>query len=216
MVAVSHTIMGSSSQKFIVATKQEILGYQRKLAWFSLHKRDLYFEMAGILEGSHSSYHKDGSIWRTSTATNKKPKYVKHHYPLNRFHGWFNLGMGMLLKSSFPYNPELKARDKKHQIQFIDIDCFPSEALNIVVDLIETDQKNLLQKEDMQPPVDAQVFEFISNNLLIFVTILGHDHNLLISPYNGDFKGVTCRHFNRRYTASPPGGKIDFEAYKYD
>jgi len=208
--------MGSSSKKFIVATKQEILGYQRKMAWFSIHKRDLYFEMAGLLEGSHSSYHKDGSIWRTSPATNKKPKFVKHHYPMNNFHGWLSLGIGMLLKTSFPYNPELKARDNKHHLKFVDIDYFPSEALNIVVDLIEISHNSLLQKEDMQPPKDALVFDFISNKLMILVTILGHDHNLLVCPYDGNFKGVTCRHFNKRYSASPPGGQIEFEAYKND
>jgi len=206
--------MGLSSLKFIVATKKEILGYQRKIAWFSVHKRDLYFEMAGLLEGSHSSYHKDGSIWRTSPATNKKPKFVKLHYPLNSFCGWLSLGMGMLLKTSFPHNPELKARDKKHHLNFVDIDCFPSDALNIVVDLIEISQKNMLQEENMQPPKDALVFEFISNNVMLLITILGHDHNLLICPYDGDFKGVKCRHFNKRYSASPPGGQVDFEAYK--
>jgi len=208
--------MGSSSKKFILATKQEIFGSRRKLAWFSIHKRDLYFEMAGFHEGSHSSYHKDVSIWRTSPATNKKAKYVKHHYPLARFHGWFELGMGMLLKAALPNDSVLKASDKKHQVQLVDIDCFPSEALNIVVDLIETKRRDLLQTEDMQPPADSQIFEFTAGDLSIITTILGHEHNLLISPYVGDFKGVTCRHFNKRYTASPKGEQVVFEAYKYD
>ncbi len=208
--------MASSAQKIIIATKQEILGYHRKLAWFSLHSRDLYFEMAGILEGSHSSYHKDGSMWRTSPATNKRAKFVKLHYPLYQFQGWFHLGLGMLLKSSLPYGPELKNRDKKHQIHFVDIDKFPSEALNLVVDLLEPKRQDLLQAGDMQPPVDAQVIEITSSNPWLFVTILGHDHNLLISPYDGDFKGVTCRHFNKRYSANPPGTRCAFEAYKLD
>lgn len=122
----------------------------------------------------------------------------------------------MLLKTSFPHNPELKASDKKHHIKFVDIDCFPSLTLNIVVDLIEISQSSLLQKEDMQPPKDALILDFISNNLMVLITILGHDHNLLICPYDGDFKGVTCRHFNKRYSASPPGEQVELEAYKYD
>ena len=208
--------MASTAQKFIVATKQKISGCQRKLAWFSLHRRDLYFEMAGMLEGSHSSYHKDGSMWRTSPATNKQARYVKRHYPLDQFQGWFHLGIGMLLKSSLPSNPELKNRDKKHQIHFVDVDKFPSEALNLVVDLLEPNRKEILQAGDMQPPVDAHILEITSSNLLFFVTILGHDHNLLISPYDGDFKGVTCRHINKRYSANPPGSRCEFEAYKLD
>jgi hypothetical protein len=205
-----------SAQKIVIATKQEILGYPRKLAWFSFHIRDIYFEMAGILEGSHSSYHKDGSIWRTSPATNKRAKFLKLHYPLYQFQGWFHLGLGMLLKSSLPHSPELKNGDKKHQIYFVDIDKFPSEALNLVVDLLEPNRQELFQAGDMQPPVDAQVIKVTSSNPWLFVTILGHDHNLLISPYDGDFKGVTCRHFNKRYTANPPGTRCALEAYKLD
>jgi hypothetical protein len=208
--------MTSSSQKFIIATKQEISGSQRKLAWFSLQSKDLYYEIAGILEGSHSSYHKDGSMWRTSPATNKQARYIKQHYPFNQFQGWFHLDIGMLLKSSLPSNPELKNRDKKHQIHFVDIDKFPSAALNLVVDLLEPNRQELLAAGDMQPPVDAQIYEFTSSHLLIFVTILGHDHNLLISPYDGDFKGVTCRHINKRYSANPPGSLCELEAYKLD
>jgi len=206
--------MASSAQKIIVATKQEISGCPRKLAWFSLHSRDLYFEMAGILEGSHSSYHKDGSMWRTSPATNKRAKFVKRHYPIEQFQGWFHLGIGMLLKSALPHNPELKNKDKKHEIHFVDIDKFPSDTLNLVVDLLGPNRQDLLQADDMQSPADANIVEITSSNPWILVTILGHDHNLLIRPYDGDIKGVTCRHINRRYSANPPGSHCAFEAYK--
>lgn len=208
--------MSRSSQKFILATKQVISGHQRKLAWLSLHGKDLYFELAGMLEGSHNSYHKDGSIWRTSLATDKRAKYVKHHYPLEHFQGWFHLGLGMLLKSSLPSSPELKSKDRKHTIEFIDIDEFPSEALNIVVDLLESGKQELLETGDMLPPVDTYVVKFVSKQLEVYVSILGHDHNLLISPYYGEPKGVTCRHINKRYSANPPGRHCAFEAYKLD
>lgn len=208
--------MVSSAQKIVVATKQEILGYRRKLAWFSLHGRDLYFEMTGVPEGSHSSYHKDGSVWRTSPATNKRAKFVKKHYPVEQFQGWFRLGVGMLLKSALSHNPELKNRDKKHEAHFIDIDKFPSEALNLVVELLEPNRRDFLRANDMQPPVDAYVVEITSSNPWILVTILGHDHNLLIMPYYGDIKGVSCRHINKRYSANPPGSQCAFEAYKLD
>lgn len=205
--------MGSTKNKFIVATQREVNGFQRKLAWFQIQKQDIYFEIAGVLDGSHSSYHRDGSIWRTSPATNNRAKFVKYHYPLKHFHGWLSLGMGMLLKTACSNEPVLKNKDRKHQITFVDIDSFPSIALNIFVDLVETSHKSLLECEDMQPPPDAQLIEFQSNRLTIIVTLLGHDHNLIVCPYDGEFKGVTCKHYNRRYTASPPGGKIEYEAY---
>lgn len=206
--------MGSSSKKIIIATEQVISGCKRKLAWFKIHKRDLYFEMAAIMDGSHSSYHKDGSIWRTSPATNKKPKLVKRHYPLNNLRGWFPLGIGMLLKTSLPNNPKLKDSDKKHDLKLVDIDLFPSDSLNIVVDIVDISQKNILNTLDMLPPKDALLLEFTANTYIINVTLLGHDHNLLVCPYDVEFKGVTCRHFNKRYSASPPGGVVEFEAYK--
>lgn len=208
--------MTAAAQKYIIATKQEVSGYPRKLAWFSIHSRDLYFEMAGILEGSHTSYHKDGKMWRTSLATNKRAKFIKHHYPLNQFHGWYPLGLGMLLKSSLPYNPKLKNKDKKHHVSFVDIDQFPSSVLNLVADLLEPNRGDLFQARDMQPPMDAQIIEITSSNPWIYVTVLGHDHNLLIAPYDSDFKGVTCRHINKRYSANPPGSRISYEAYKLD
>ena len=213
---VSQNIMTSLSQKHIIASEQEISGYHRKLAWLALHSRDLYFEMAGVLDGSHSSYHKDGTMWRTSPATNKRAEFQKCHFPLNQFQGWFNLGLGMLLKSSLENNPKLKKKDKKYHIHFVNIDMFPSKALNIVVDLLEPNRLDLFLPRDMQPPTDAHIIEITSSNPWIFVTILGHDHNLLISPYNGDFKGVTCRHFNKRYSASLPGSRYAFEAYDLD
>jgi hypothetical protein len=205
--------MGSSTKRFILATKQEVSGHQRKLAWFSFHKADFYFEIGSILEGSHSSYHRDGSIWRTSPVTNDKPRYVEQHFPLNLFHGWVSLGLGMLSKNTLPHAAELKQRDRKHQIQCVDL--FPSSTLNMVVDLIGSGHKKLLQTVERRLPEGAESYEFQKANLSIVVTVLGHDHNLLIRPYDGEFKGVTCRHFDRRFTASPKGRQVEFEAYEH-
>ncbi len=206
----------SVKQKYIIATKQKISGYHRKLAWFSFHGNDLYYATSVIIDGSHSSYHKDGSIWRTSPATSKKAKLTKKHYPLCQLQGWFNLDFGMLLKSALCNSPELRNRDQKHQISYVDIDEFPSETLNLVVDLLEPGRQELFLADDMLPPKDAQVIEIKSTDPWLFVTILGHDHNLLVSPYDADFKGITCRHFNKRYSANAPGKRYGFEAYKKD
>ena len=122
----------------------------------------------------------------------------------------------MFLKSALPSNPELKSRDKKHQIRYIDIDKFPSEALNLVVDLLGPNRRELFEADDMRPPEDAQVIEITSSKPWLFITVLGHEHNLLISPYYGGSGGVTCRHFNKRYSANSPGSHYGYEAYKRD
>jgi len=205
--------------KIIIATKQEIGSSQRKLAWFHLQKDDLYFEIAGMLEGSHISYHKDGNLFRTSPGTNKRARFVRKHFPLAQFQGWYKLGLGMVLKSSLNKNPELKSADRKHQIHEVDIDQFPSDALNLVAELLEPNRVDLLNHEAMRPPPNAHVIEVTTSHPWIILTILGHDHNLLISPYDygGKSKGVRCRHLNKRYSANPPGGGIcSFEAYKVD
>ncbi len=210
--------MSSSAQKIIVATKQKINSFQRKLAWFEFRNNNLYFEIAGILEGSHNSYHKDGNIFRTRPATNNKPKPIKAHLPLEQFKGWYPLGPGMILKSSLNSSPKLKNRDSKHLVYEIDINQFPSEALNLVVDILEPNRDDLLACDTMSPPHNAHIIKITTSKPWLIITILGHDHNLLISPYdNGQSQGVTCRHINDRYSANRPGGGcVSYEAYKID
>jgi len=206
----------SSALKIVVATQQSIGGVQRKLAWFSRHKNDLYFELAGMLEGSHSSYHRDGKLFRTSPATQKHANLIARHLPLSQFQGWHRLGLGMVLKSSLARNPALKSKDRKCQVHEVDIDLFPSDALNLMAGLLDSGGRSLLNDPEMYPPPDAHVVKVDVPPLWIFITILGHSHNLLISPYDGAFQGVTCRHFNKRYSANPPGRSCYLEAYKLD
>ena len=208
--------MTTSAQKIIIATKQEIDGFKRKLAWFELRLDDLYLEIAGIIEGSHISYDKDGNVFRTSPATNKRAKFFSKQLPLLQFHGLYSLGIGMVQKSALGQNPRLKNKDSKYQVYEVDIDQFPSETLNIFAELLEQNRYDLIISESMRPPIDAHTIEVKSTRPWIIITILGHEHNLLVCPYDADFQGVTCRHFNKRYSASPPGGNMVIEAYKLD
>jgi hypothetical protein len=212
----SRKMASSSVPRIVIATKQSIEGAQRKLAWFSLHKNDLYFEMAGMLGGSHCSYHRDGRLFRTSPATERHANLIATHLPLPQFEGWHRLGLGMVLKSSLAINPALKDKDKKSQIHQIDIDLFPSDALNLMAELLDSAGRSLLSNPEMYPPPDAQVIEVSIPPLWVFITVLGHSHNLLISPYDGEFRGVVCRHLNKRYSANPPGRSCYLEAYRLD
>lgn len=200
--------------RITVATRQEIAGFQRKLAWFSFQGTDLYYEMAGILDGSHTSYHRDGKLFRTSPATKRRANLIGKHVPLSQLQGWYKLGMGMVSKTTFIDAPKLKNKDWKGHVYEIDVDQFPSDTLNLVAELLEPDRLDLINNEAMRPPADALVIEVTASRPWVLITILGHDHNVLIAPYEGEFKGVTLRHFNDRYTASPPGARISYEAYK--
>lgn len=199
--------------RIVLATKQQIDGATRKLGWFSRSITDLYFEVGGFFLGSHTSYHKDGNIFRTSPATDNRPSLEKQHLPLADFQGWHQLGIFMLQKSVLPTQPPLKSRDQKgrSQVHEIDIDAYPSETLNFVVELIDPDSQELLLIEQLQPPSDAQVEVFRVFQPWLVLTTMGHDDNLLVRPSHD---GFILSHFNNRYSASRPGQQYRYEAYK--
>jgi hypothetical protein len=199
--------------RLVLATKQQIDGVQRKLGWFSRTAKGFYFEVGGLFFGSHTSYHKDGNIFRTSPVTDSRPSLVKQYLPLADFQGWHQLGISMLLKSALPTQSPLKARDQKGQSQVheIDIDAYPSETLNFVVELIDPDSQELLQIAELHPPSDAQVEVFRVFQPWLVLTTMGHDDNLLVRPTHD---GFVLSHFNNRYSASRPGQQYRYEAYK--
>lgn len=201
--------------RLIISTRQKIDGVRRKLGWFSRTATDLYFEVGGIFLGSHTSYHKDGNIFRTSPATGNRPSLEKRHLPLADFHGFHQLGLSMLRKSALSTEPPVKSRDQKghSHLQEINLDAFPSEALNFVVELIEPDCEELLHLPELQPPPDAHVVVLRTFQPWVIFTTLGHDHNLLVRPAPA---GFIASHFNSRFSANRPGQQYRYEAYKND
>lgn len=193
----------------ILATKQYMGGAQRKLAWFKRHPNGLYFEVGGLFQGSHTSYHLDGNIFRTSPATEGRARPQGKRVPLDGFRGWYQLGFSMIAKSRVISNPPVKSRDKKSNIQLqeVDLDLFPSDTLNLFVDLVSIDQARYLAS----PPENAVVMELQFGDLQVLLTVLGHDDNLLVRPTQS---GVTVTHFNERYSANQPGRTYTVEAYR--
>ena len=205
----------SATKKLVLSTKQEVDGAQRKLGWFKRSSTDLYFEYGSIFFGSHTSYHKDGNIFRTSAATDNRASIIKKHIPLANFHGWFQLGISMIRKSSLGRQPCLKGKDQRggNKTYLIDLEKFPSGTLNIVAELIEPAEEPLLKLQTLQPPPDAETRVFKHFKPWVVLTILGHDHNLLIRPAEN---GVSVEHYNSRFSASLLGQQYQYEAYKLD
>jgi hypothetical protein len=205
----------SVTQKLVLSTKQEVDGAQRKLGWFKRSSADLYFDLVGTFSGSHTSYHKDGNIFRTSTATDNRASIIKKHIPLANFHGWFQLGISMIRKSSIERQPCLKGKDQRggNRVYLIDLEKFPSGTLNIVAELIEPAEEPLLNLQTLQPPPDAETRVLKHFEPWLVLTILGHDHNLLIRPAEN---GISVEHYNSRFSASRPGQQYQWEAYKPD
>jgi len=199
--------------RIIMATKQEVGGARRKLAWFSRSSTDLYFEVGGMLYGSHTSYHRDGNIFRTSPVTENRAIMERKSMPLADFSGWHQFGVSMLRKIALPQTPALKPKDTRSPSHVYDLDlqAYPSDTLNFVIELLHPDCETLLDTPELAPPADAGVFVIREVTPWVVLTVLGHDHNLLISPAH---EGVTVRHINSRYSANRPGELYKFEAYK--
>ena len=201
-------------KRVYLVTKEEYEGCQRQLAWFAKHQNGIYFDVLGFFMrmDSHMTYHRDGRIWRTSPATNYHAKYLGKYLPLDDFKGWYQLGTSMILKSELLKNPCLKERDQKKAltVQEVDLEAYPSEVINIVVEFLEPSKRELITSEDVAPPPDATILVINSLQPWIVLTILGHEHNLLIKPKKD---GFIVHHFNTRYSTNLPRVKYRYEAY---
>jgi len=195
-----------------LVTKREYGGYQRKLAWFKRHKKDIYFNVFGFFRGSHTSYHERGGIFRTSPAFNYKAEKVGKYLPLNNFKGWHQVGTSMILKSELLKSPVLAKRDRKKALTLkeIDLEVYPSEVINIVLEFLEPGKLELLESADVAPSLDATVIVIDTVQPWIVLTVLGHKHNLLIEPMED---GFTVHHFNTRYSTNLPGVQYQYEVY---
>ena len=79
-----------------VITKEQYGGFQRKLAWFDHRPNGLYFDVGGLIFGTHTSYHRNGNVFRTSPATENKAKFEAKHVELENFRGWHQFGVAMI------------------------------------------------------------------------------------------------------------------------
>lgn len=197
------------SERIFLVTKNEYDGCQRKIAWFSKHKNGIYFEVFAFLMGSHTTYHKDGSIWRTSPAIKKNK--IGQFLPLDDFKGWYQLGTSMILKDNLKGNPCLKERERNRvlTVQKVDLEAYPNKIVNNVVEFIEPSYLESMP-EDLKPPQDARVFIIDAIEPYIVLTFLGHEHNLLIRPLED---GFSVSHYNNRYSCNLKGVEYKYEAY---
>lgn len=196
-----------------LVTTETFSGTQRKLAWFALHGKGLYFEAGGLLWGSHTSYHVDGNVFRTSPASGGRPRFQGKQIALAQFTGWYQLGTVMIQKELLSKNPPLKSRDTRpgNIVAQVPALSLPSATLNIVLEFMHSGQQRLLERADIQPPPEAIEYRLAFGSLIVVATVLGHEQHLLVRPTD---KGFTVFHFNDRFTANAAGVTYNFEAYR--
>ena len=200
-----------SKKKIYISTQNKFEGYKRQLAWFSRHESDLYFDVAGFFQGSHTSYHKDGNIFRTNTGLSPKAVFVDRKVPLSDFNSWHQFGTTMLLKETVPGLPIIEERHHKKatKIEEINLDCFPSETINIVVEIIDPKLISYINYEHLAPPSEGNTIKIKDIQPFIILTMLGHESNLLIKPNQ---TGFTVSHFNSRFSANRKDVKYRYDA----
>lgn len=197
----------------VIASHENISDVPRKIAWFALHGKGIYFDIVSSLCGSHTSYHVDGNVFRTSPATGLRPRFQGKYLPLSTFRGWHQLGFGMVSKNQLANSPPLKEKDRKRPniVETISIGDLPAESINLVVELVHRDLRHVLGRPEIQPPEHALLKCIELGEFLVVVTVLGHESNLLIRPIHN---GIQVNHYNDRYSASRPGETYCFEAYR--
>ncbi len=119
----------------------------------------------------------------------------------------------MVNKEQLASNPPLKAKDRRapNIVDTISINDLPAEYINLVVELLHCNLRQLLSKPEIQPPEHAVLRCLEFDELFVVVTVLGHHSNLLIRPIDN---GVQVNHYNDRYSVNRPGATYSFEAYR--
>ncbi len=198
--------------RITLSTAESVNGARRKLAWFVLQGNGLYFDAGGLLKGSHTSYHVDGNVFRTSPATEHRPRFQGTQVPLAQFRGWHQLGFVMLGKSMLARNPVLKSRDERspNQVIAVPIEGLPSDTLNIVLELVHAESRWLEEAAEFRVPDGALQRRAEIGALEILITLLGHESNLLIRPTQD---GFIVAHRNERFSTNRKGVKYVAEAY---
>ena len=195
-----------------LATREEIGGAKRKLAWFALQGRGLYFDAGSPMFGSHTSYHEDGNIFRTSPATGSRARFQGQQMRLKDFRGWHQLGIAMVTKERIGQNPPLRAKDQRlgNLLAEVQLASLPADTLNIVVELVHRESLSLVGSSGLVAPPNALAYSFALGDLVVLLTVIGQSDELVVRPLPD---GFSVRHLNARFSANADGVQYTWEAY---
>lgn len=161
-----------SSRAYLV-TRNRYGGHQRKIAWFNRRETGLYFDFPFLSTGAHTSFHKDGSIWKTALSTDMKPERTGYSYPIDSKTVWVQLGISAFRKEVAKTFPITKQSDfRKHSIYDVDLSRFPCAVLNFIVECISPEiLRNM--PDDLQPPDNAEAITIDEWEPYVVISIVG-------------------------------------------
>jgi len=151
--------------------------------------------------GTHTSYHRDGNVFRTSPATENKPKFEAKTIELDNFRGWHQFGVAMIAKDNVQNKPCLKGRDRKKAGQIIEISMenFPSKTINMVTEILSPEFEQYLPLPHLAPPPKSVTELLRFTGFSVVLTVIGHDEYLLVRPTES---GFAVSHRNSRFSAN--------------
>lgn len=206
-----------SIDKIYLITKDKYDGHQRTIGFIRDMGKHIYYDflshkvqLTTKQDGSHFSYHEDGSIWRTSAGIGKEK--LAQTVPLKKFNSYYDLGITHFNKNIIPdLKPFKESNRKKSYIIELDIESYEAEYINIVLEMIHTDfyDKFILHPEASYPPNALNYKRKINHNIFIEITVLSRNDNQLIVVEND---GFICNHYNKRFSANDKGANYYYEA----
>ncbi|PHR71067.1 MAG: hypothetical protein COA66_10110 [Arcobacter sp.] len=196
-------------KKVWLVTKNSYNGFRKRLGFIQRNTNgkydDLYYDFT-MVNGTHNSYHRDGSEWRTYS--DGKKKKLGESIPLKNFKGLYPLGLNLFDYLSLYTLPNLKAKNIRNDILYeVDIEALPSSTYNIFIEMIDPSTV-ILNDENMKIPDNAVTLVIKDFEPWIIVTVLGYKENLIANFTNN---GVTLNHFNERFTANGEGKQYELE-----
>lgn len=195
-----------------LATHEKIDGCQRKLAWLSRTANGISYELGRFFMGSHTTYHVDGKVFRTSPATGGRPKPAGQYLPLTVFSGWYQLGVSMIEVDGIGNNSCLKGRDKQtgNIVDFLPVTSADGPIVNLVLEFIEASQLDWLSEPSVAPPPNSIEYRMDFQSVIAIITAITNQKELLVWPQADGF-GVA--HRNSRFSLNQNGVQYSFEAY---
>ena len=118
----------------------------------------------------------------------------------------------MVMTESIRENSCVKARDRKsgNFIGLVSLADVNSEVVNIVIEFLDTNKREWLENTDIAPPKSSISHAIEFGNILIVITVLIIDNELLIKPLHDGFQVF---HQNTRFSLNRKDVEYSYEAY---
>jgi len=205
-----------SKKKIYIITKDKYNGSHKTIGFVRDMGKHIYYDFLSHevqlktkKDGSHYSYHEDGSIWRTSESIGKEK--ISDTKPLKRFNTYYDLCTTAFHKDTIKDLNSFKEKNRKNNIIIeLDIESYQSDFINLILDMIHVDfYDTFMSNPEASYPNNAKIFKRkLNSNIFIELIILEQNDNLIIEQQK---TGFNVKHYNKRFTANAKDATYTYE-----